>query len=1111
MRTAPAWAQELEHYALEDRLGEGGMAEVYRVRHRRLGTLHALKVLRLQHPALEARLLREGRLQGRVRHPNVVAVTDRVRLGDRLGLVMELVQGPTLGAFLTRSHPTLPQRDALARGLLAGVAAAHAAGLVHRDLKPANVLLQPHADRVVPRVSDFGIARLLDGGDEGEAPLTHTGLTLGTPAYMAPEQIRDARSVDARADLWSLGCVLYELVTGARAFDGPDHLELLQAVAAGRYTPPEALNPAAPRRWCRAIAAALAVDPADRAPDCATLAAIWGALPAVGPRWPPEALAALRQPVDRPPSTGSDTWLGEGSLAEDTLGTLDRARETPADALWDNLPRERDPFVGRGSDLAALGERLVSGALVTVLGPAGVGKTRLALRAARAARGDWPGGVLFCDLSHARSPEAICAAAAAALGARPGRDPAESVAAALAGRGRCLLVLDNLEQAAEHLQGTVDLWAARAPEAGLLATSRVVLGLPGEQLFLLGPLPAAEAALLFELRASAARRGFSLEGGDREAVTALVAQLDGLPLAIELAAARTRSLSPTQLRRRLAAPLRVLGPLRAAIADSWAMLEGWQQGALAQASVFEGSFNLEAAEAVLLPEGPGDSWWAMDAVQDLVDQSLLSAEVARGEARYRLLSSVRAFAAEQLSPPDRAAAEARHAAHFARRGREKPRRPLPERLQELPDLAAAAQRAAAAGEALTAARCVQSAALVYSSRGPTSAGLALLVAVKEALASPPPEAVGILAMCRGMLQATAGQLEAAEASQRAAAAAFAAAGWEGSRGVAGFYLGRVLRERGQLAEAESVLLEARALLEAEGRDFSVASVLEQLGLLALRAGRRAEGRAQIEESLRLRQALGDALAAGGSLGLLATLDTEEGHTEDALRRYRAALEIFQEIGARHDEASVLSNLGGQLWMGGQLEEAEALMTQALALHRAVGNRSTAATTLGNLGKMHIQQGRLALAEERLEAALAEHRAMGVRYPIGYWLSGLSGLARARGDGEAASRLAREAIEAAEGYPLFVGEFSLDLARARMMCGDLEEAGAALEVAAGVFGEGAPAPMRAWRLVVEGELALAAGERERARVVLAEAEVVCPREGRSGTLQADLEALAERLR
>jgi serine/threonine protein kinase len=264
----------IDRYVVEGVLGTGGMATVYLVRHETLNTLHALKVLDVASADVRRRLIEEGRAQSRLRHPNIVPVTDVVPVRGAPGLVMDYVEGPSLRQFLSDHRCTIPELDALAGGILDGVEAAHAAGLVHRDLKPDNVLVHVVDGRVVPRITDFGLAKFLDR--ELAEHATRTGTTMGTPAYMPPEQIRDASSVDARADVWAIGTILYELVTGQMAFPAEDTFALYDNIQQGEYARADTLRPDIPNRMRDAIEGALVPDRNRRFSTVEELAAVWG-------------------------------------------------------------------------------------------------------------------------------------------------------------------------------------------------------------------------------------------------------------------------------------------------------------------------------------------------------------------------------------------------------------------------------------------------------------------------------------------------------------------------------------------------------------------------------------------------------------------------------------------------------------------------------------------------------------------------------------------------------------------------------------------------------------------------------------------------------------------
>ena len=265
---------QLDRYLIQGILGEGAMAVVYQAQHAELGSLHAIKRLKIPSRQVQERLVQEGRLQSSLQHPNVLSVTDLLTVDGAPALVMEFVAGPTLADLMASQTLTMDQRDALARDLLKGVAAAHAHGLVHRDLKPANVLVAVTDDSLVPKVADFGLAKIMEG-DEPQAAMTRTGATMGTPAYMAPEQIRDSSNVDARADVFSLGAILYEMVTGSSCFLGGNVMEIWERICSGSYRPVTDHKTEIPTRMIRAIEQALVVDPEHRLQTVSELYACW--------------------------------------------------------------------------------------------------------------------------------------------------------------------------------------------------------------------------------------------------------------------------------------------------------------------------------------------------------------------------------------------------------------------------------------------------------------------------------------------------------------------------------------------------------------------------------------------------------------------------------------------------------------------------------------------------------------------------------------------------------------------------------------------------------------------------------------------------------------------
>lgn len=283
----------IDRFLVESTIGIGGMATVYRVRHRQLRTVHALKLLKISQPGMAERLLQEGRIQAGLKHPNVVAVADVVEHEGAIGLLMELVEGSSLEDCLQEGPMIFEEALEIFQQVLSGMAAAHDAGVTHRDLKPANILLANEGGRLVAKVTDFGIAKVLSSEEQPGA--TRTGLGMGTPGYMAPEQITDASSVDLRADIFALGAILYEMLCGRRAFKGTDQLDTLNRTVKGVYAPLSRVRPGIPPHIDQAVRRALSLRREDRFPDCRAMAAAISLPLAAVPELPPPTAAAPQE------------------------------------------------------------------------------------------------------------------------------------------------------------------------------------------------------------------------------------------------------------------------------------------------------------------------------------------------------------------------------------------------------------------------------------------------------------------------------------------------------------------------------------------------------------------------------------------------------------------------------------------------------------------------------------------------------------------------------------------------------------------------------------------------------------------------------------------------
>jgi predicted ATPase/class 3 adenylate cyclase/Tfp pilus assembly protein PilF len=615
-----------------------------------------------------------------------------------------------------------------------------------------------------------------------------------------------------------------------------------------------------------------------------------------------------------------------------------------------NLPAERDVFVGRREFLAELARRLDGGArLISVLGLGGTGKTRLVTRFGWSALGDFAGGVWFCDLSEARSLDGILHAVAQGLDVPLGKeDPVIQLGHAIAGRGKCLVIADNFEQVASYAEETLGRWLDRASDARFLVTTREVLGLPGEEVLALAPLAPSDAAALFLRRAEAAKPGFEPSSEDQAAIAPLVKLLEGLPLAIELAAARVRVMPPRTLLLRMSERFKLLAStggrvdrqatLRAVFDWSWDLLSLPEKAALAQLAVFEGGFTLESVEAALDLSAYENAPWPMDALQSLVQKSLVR-QVA--DNRFDLLVSVQEYAAEQLrtaaryagsGPAALLAAETRHGAYFA--GLDE-KAAVADRCAELDNLVAACRRAAARGDVDMAVRSLERAWAGIGLRGPFQVG------------------VELASMVRAMPEIR---------TEPAARVDYVA--------------GRALQYAGQGPEARARLEASQAGAREAGNRRCECRAMVSLGFLDIQEGRLESARARVESALSIARELNERIIQSEACNVLGNMESVLGRREQALANYHEALALAREVGNRHREGNVLGNLGNEYAEMGLTDKALLHNEAALAVAREVGNRRLEGNTLCNLGLLHQVQGRFGEALDQLEAALASVRDIG---------------------------------------------------------------------------------------------------------------------------------------
>ncbi|MEM7245664.1 MAG: tetratricopeptide repeat protein [Acidobacteriota bacterium] len=670
-------------------------------------------------------------------------------------------------------------------------------------------------------------------------------------------------------------------------------------------------------------------------------------------------------------------------------------------------------FIGREGELAELRRRHDGGdRLITLLGPPGVGKTRLALQHAMAPDGDWPGGAWFCDLAEANGLEDIERAVASTFEVPLGASPVDQLGHAIHARGRCLVILDNFEQVVEHAPATVGAWLERADAARFVVTSRELLRLPEECPLSLEPLSAdAEGPELFAARARALQPGFDLTDQNRATLQELTRLLDGLPLAIELAAGRSRVLSPGQLLSRMKDRFRLLSgargsrerqaTLRAAIDWSWQALEPWEMTALAQSSVFEGGFTLDAAEAVLDLSDHDRAPDVPEVIQALVDKSLLQrwAETPDNDtparpSRHALLVSVREYAAEKLrdaggenvpgtGPAALPSLQERFGRHFATLGDEDRLSSLDlpggEQLRhsltaELDNLLAACRGALERNDGEVAVATLAAAWGILRSTGPLPTALEL---GKAALELP------------GLTPAATGRLH-------------------------GSIVGPACMAAGEWAEAEHHLQRSLSIHRELAHRRLEGNAHLDVGSLNFMLGRMEKAGEHFDQALAIHRERGDTNMEASVLTNQGRLCETQGDVEQALEIYETARVAFSSVSNHRLEGIALNCLGRLHYLLGNFDEAQELNETALEVHRRVGNRRLESNVLSTLGLLDLARGRVESARTRHETALDLCQAIGNRPgeshclgELGLALIELSHLEEAQRCLEKALRISRE--------------------------------------------------------------------------------------------------------
>src|SRR5580698_9993597 len=920
-------------YEILERLGAGGMGEVYRAKDTRLEREVAIKTLSPEwcsQPEALARFEQEARSACALNHPNIVTIYELGHVNGTRYISMELVTGETVRELLTSGPIPFRKAVAIATQIADALAKAHAIGIVHRDLKPENLMVSGNS---TAKILDFGLAKLLGvkpaSDSDASTSITEQGTVLGTVGYMSPEQATGGE-LDFRSDQFSFGSVLYEMVTGFPAFRKKTHAETIAAILRDEPEHLRSRTQQAPAPFVWIVERCLAKDPKERYGSTQDLA---------------RDLAAVR---DR--------------FAEASAGS---SQPRP-----NNLPLQRTTFVGREREAVALRQMLSREdvQLVTLTGPGGIGKTRLALQVATDIAAEFPGGVCFVPLSVVADPGLIPSTIGQALGLHEtgNQSPQESLKEHVSGLGQpMLLLLDNFEHLVSAAPVIAQLLTA-GRKLKVAVTSQAPLHVYGEHEFPVPPLalpdlksiPPLEvlsrlpAIALFVERAQAIRREFTLTRENAPAVAALCARLDGPPLAIELAAARIKLLSPSAMLTRLESRLNLLTggardlparqqTLRNTVDWSYGLLNVAEQTLLRRLSVFVGGGTLEGVEAVCDTKGDlGVD--LLDGMSSLVDKSLAQqVEQVDKETRFIMLSTIREYALERLAESnDETATRRAHAAYY----------------------------------------------LVLAEEG------------AEEIAAQPD---------------WLDRFEFEHENFRLAIDCLVKTGdaeWGFRMGAALF---RFWETREHLAEGRNAIARLLVLEGAASRQKLRARLLFAGAVLAAAQGDYNSARPLFEESLETCVRLNDKRGVAVALNALAVNSRDRGEFTAASLLFEQCVAIWKELGDPANIARTLSNLASVMKLQGEYKRASSLYDECLTMFRQIGDGAGVAWTLNYLGDVAREKTDLVVARSYCEQSLLEFRQLRDSWGIASALSDLASLSCDQGNNAEARRLYGESIKVFE--------------------------------------------------------------------------------------------------
>ncbi|MDQ6746580.1 MAG: tetratricopeptide repeat protein [Candidatus Dormibacteraeota bacterium] len=716
-----------------------------------------------------------------------------------------------------------------------------------------------------------------------------------------------------------------------------------------------------------------------------------------------------------------------------------------ASAAVHNLAPARTSFVGRSVEIGELVKATDSAKLVTIVGPGGVGKTRLASEVGLCVAGRYPEGVWLVPLASIESSYAVAEKVKTVMGLvdNPGQSAAETIAGRLAS-GPGLIILDNCEHVLDGCVELVETLLTASAETKVLATSRETLRVAGEEVVRLGPLDlpapgnvgASGAVELFVARGAQARRGFELTADNADVVASICRRLDGIPLALELAAARLSRMGVAQVLARLDDALAMLGSgrrggeerqrtLRATLEWSHRLLSPEDQVVFRGLSVFRGDFGLGAAEALLGISGVNQG------LENLVAQSLVEVDPDSEPPRYRLLETIRAYADERLRNTNEGPMLAdRHAAYYASLAHDCAEEgatvgALDRLAADHTNLLEALEHLAGPDRPIDHGNLLVDLAQFWRLRGHWQLARQQYLRYL-ARADRDRNLEGLVLGSLGGVSSDLGDYPDARARYQEALAIARQLNDPRLEGSWAGGLGNVAYMLSDYSEARAYLELALSIAREIGDRHLESRVVGGLGRVATELADYPEGRVRLEQALEIHRELGDRRGEAGCLSSLGTLASNLGAYPEARARFEEALGIDRELGDRSGEGGTICGLGNIAVCLKDYGEARARYEEASRIAQELGNRQTETRLVANLGFVAYVLGNYPEARARYEEALCIARELGDRPVMGFLAGSIGDVATELGDYAEARTQFQDAIAIFQEFGMNVGVKSIEV-------------------------------------------------------------------------------------